>query len=116
VLGRLAQFVQYGLAAHAVGGRFDVTSSAAAEGIQLVGTTAGDFVPGQLGALEAFYSAFAEALAFPDAQAAAISLVMLMRGALVAVSLIGLLLAALLPKAPAQSSSSPPPPPVLDQK
>jgi hypothetical protein len=97
VVGRAAQLVQYACAVAAVGGPFSGRSAVAADGIQLVASTAGDLLPAQLGALEAAYTAFADTLGVPDGPAAAISLVMIMRGTLVALAVLGLGVAALLP-------------------
>jgi hypothetical protein len=100
VLGRAAQTVQYGIAILAVGGRFTFTSALTAQGIQLLGSSIGDLLPGQLGAMEGTYSAFAGALGLSDGPARALSLVLIMRGALIGLALVGLIGAALLPAKP----------------
>jgi hypothetical protein len=99
VAGRLVQTFQYGIAMVAIGGRLDVRSAFTAQGMQLLGASIGDVVPGQLGAVEGTYSVFAELLALPDAAARVISLAMLMRTALVLLALAGVFVAALLPGA-----------------
>lgn len=92
--GRLVQVLQYGVALVAVGGTMTPTHALAASGVHLVGATAGDFLPGQLGATEGAYSVFANALDLSEA--AALSLVVLVRAALVIVSLGALAITALM--------------------
>jgi hypothetical protein len=96
---RAAQTLQYGVALRAVGGHLGVVSATTAEGIQLLGSTAGDVVPGQLGVLEGTYRTFAAALGVAEAPARAVSLVLLVRGALVGLALAGLVAAAFAPSA-----------------
>jgi uncharacterized membrane protein YbhN (UPF0104 family) len=108
VLARSVQTLQYGFAILAVGGRFTVTTTFTTQGIQLLGSSAGDLMPGQLGAMEGVYNVFSETLGISDARA--LSLVLIMRGALVGVALAGLLGAALMPlraEPPASPASHP---------
>lgn len=83
--GRLVQVLQYGIALLAVGGTMTPRHAFAASGIHLVGATAGDFLPGQLGATEGAYAVFASAIDLDPA--AALSLVVLVRAALVLVAM-----------------------------
>jgi hypothetical protein len=108
VAGRLVQTFQYGIAIVAIGGRLDVRSAFTAQGMQLLGASIGDVVPGQLGAVEGMYSVFAELLALPDAGARVMSLAMIMRTALVVLALAGVFVAALLPGAVAAPRESTP--------
>jgi hypothetical protein len=102
-LSRFVQILQYGFAIYAVGGRLTVLNAFVCEGVQLIGSSAGDLVPGQLGAMEGTYSAFSSSIGLADAPARVLSLVMIVRGALVGLAVFGLLVAALLPQADAPS-------------
>ena len=71
LVGRIAQTVQYGFALMAVAGaaltsmRFPTLAAFAAQGVHVVGATAGDFVPGQLGANEGSFRIFADRARLP---------------------------------------------------
>jgi hypothetical protein len=69
--------VQYGVLVAAVGGVASVRNAFIAHGIHLVGATAGDVLPNQLGAVDAAYRGFASAIGFADAPARALSIAFL---------------------------------------
>jgi uncharacterized membrane protein YbhN (UPF0104 family) len=71
---RFVQVAQYGLVVVSVGGAATVRAAFVAHGIHLVGTTAGDLVPNQLGVVDGVYRAFAGTLGFADAPARAVSI------------------------------------------
>jgi hypothetical protein len=73
-LGRASQALQYGVILHAVGGAATVRGAFLAHGIHLVGATAGDMIPNQLGVVDGVYRTFAEALGFAGAPARALSI------------------------------------------
>jgi hypothetical protein len=73
-LGRTAQTVQYGIILHAVGGTASVHGAFLAHGIHLVGATAGDMIPNQLGVVDGVYKTFAGVLGFGHAPARALSI------------------------------------------
>jgi len=62
VLNRTLQVVLIGILLHAVGSRWSLSSALVAQGVLLIGATAGDFVPGQIGALEGAFTVFAWAM------------------------------------------------------
>jgi hypothetical protein len=72
--GRACQALQYGVILHAVGGAPSVHGAFLAHGIHLVGATAGDMVPNQLGVIDGVYKTFAPALGFAGAPARALSI------------------------------------------
>lgn len=72
--GRATQTLQYGIVLHAVGGAASVHGAFIAHGIHLVGATAGDVIPNQLGVVDGVYRTFAEALGFAGAPARALSI------------------------------------------
>jgi hypothetical protein len=72
--GRTAQAAQYGVILHAVGGKATLHGAFLAHGIHLVGATAGDMIPNQLGVIDGVYRAFAEVLGFGEAPARALSI------------------------------------------
>jgi hypothetical protein len=71
---RAVQVIQYGAILAAVGGRPTVHGTFVAHGIHLVGTTAGDLLPNQLGAVDGAYRAFASAVGFSGDPARALSI------------------------------------------
>ncbi len=73
-IGRASQALQYGVILHAVGGAVSVHGAFLAHGIHLVGATAGDMIPNQLGVIDGVYKTFAEALGFAGAPARALSI------------------------------------------
>jgi hypothetical protein len=74
---RAAQVVQYGVLVTAVGGASGARNAFIAHGIHLVGSTLGDVVPNQLGAVDGAYRAFAAALGFASEPARALSIAFL---------------------------------------
>lgn len=73
-LGRGCQALQYGVVLHAVGGAPSVHGAFLAHGIHLVGATAGDMIPNQLGVIDGVYKTFAPAIGFAAAPARALSI------------------------------------------
>ena len=73
-LGRASQALQYGVILHAVGGAVTVHGAFLAHGIHLVGATAGDMIPNQLGVVDGVYRTFADVLGFAGAPARALSI------------------------------------------
>jgi len=61
----------------AVGGVASVRNAFIAHGIHLVGSTVGDVLPNQLGAVDGAYRAFAGAIGFAEAPARALSIAFL---------------------------------------
>ncbi len=91
VVARLLQTLQYGVVVAAVGGAFGVTQAFAGQGIHLVGAAVGDAIPGQMGATEGSYRAFAHVLGFAADPARAIAIALLMRAVQLSVAACGLL-------------------------
>jgi hypothetical protein len=73
-VGRASQTLQYGIILHAVGGAASVHGAFLAHGIHLVGATAGDMVPNQLGVIDGVYKTFAEVLGFAGTPERALSI------------------------------------------
>jgi hypothetical protein len=73
-VGRSAQLVQYGVILHAVGGAVSVHGAFLAHGIHLVGATAGDMIPNQLGVVDGVYRSFAATLGFAASPERALSI------------------------------------------
>jgi hypothetical protein len=71
---RVLQTTQYALLLVAVGGALGVAPGLTAEAIHLVGAAAGDLIPGQLGATEASYTLWSQALGVGAGSALAIAL------------------------------------------
>jgi hypothetical protein len=71
---RGVQVVQYGVILAAVGGVTSVRGAFVAHGIHLVGATAGDLLPNQLGAVDGAFRAFARSVGLGDAPARALSI------------------------------------------
>jgi hypothetical protein len=61
-LGRFVQLAQYGVCVLAIGGTTGIVQASLAHGTQLVGASLGDVIPGQVGAVEGAYAAFAGAI------------------------------------------------------
>jgi hypothetical protein len=76
-LSRSAQVGQYAVLLAAVGGVASVRNAFIAHGIHLVGSTVGDVLPNQLGAVDGAYRAFAGAIGFAEAPARALSIAFL---------------------------------------
>lgn len=72
--GRVAQVAQYAAFLAAVGGIPSVRGALIALGIHIIGATAGDMVPNQLGAVDGAYRAFAPALGLASDPAKALSI------------------------------------------
>jgi hypothetical protein len=73
-VSRTVQVLQYGVILAAVGGTPSVHGAFVAHGIHLVGTTAGDLLPNQLGAVDGAYRAFASAIGLSGDPARALSI------------------------------------------
>jgi hypothetical protein len=76
---RTAQLAQYAVILHAVGGAATPRTALIAHGIHLVGATLGDFMPNQLGVVDAAYRAFAADVGFAAEPARALSIAFLAR-------------------------------------
>ena len=72
--GRASQTLQYGIILHAVGGAASLHGAFLAHGIHLLGATAGDMIPNQLGVVDGVYRTFADVLGFGGAPARALSI------------------------------------------
>lgn len=79
--GRLVQALQCAVAITAIGLHSTVVAAFVTQGVQVLGASAGDLVPGQIGVVEGMYTAFARALGVADAPARALSLSLLLRAA-----------------------------------
>jgi hypothetical protein len=77
-LSRATQVLQYAVVLHAVGGIVTLRGAFVTHGIHLVGATAGDMIPNQLGVMDGIYRTFARALGFADAPERALSIAFLM--------------------------------------
>jgi hypothetical protein len=73
-VGRASQTLQYGIILHAVGGVASIHGALLAHGIHLVGATAGDMIPNQLGVIDGVYKTFATDLGFGGMPARALSI------------------------------------------
>ncbi len=76
LLGRACQAAQYGLAAHAVGIRVGVLGALATEGVNLIATAVGVFVPGGLGTTDGAFTLAAGLLTTTVARTTALALLM----------------------------------------
>jgi hypothetical protein len=94
-VGRAVQAVQYGVVLHAVGGVTTLVHSLTAQGITLIGATAGDVVPNQVGATEGAFTIFAAALDLGDAPARAVAIALVVRAAQLTLALSTFAVAAL---------------------
>ena len=74
VLGRLAQTIEYGLLAHAVGISMGPLEALAVQGVNLIAAAVGVLMPGQLGSSEAVFALAAAALHTDEAGAMTIAL------------------------------------------
>jgi hypothetical protein len=106
--GRATQVVQYGVILAAVGGTPNVRGALVAHGVHLVGATAGDVVPNQLGIVDGTYSAFAGALGLGDNPARALSIAFVAHAAQLSLAAICVLVAAVTRAEPSPSSASRP--------
>jgi hypothetical protein len=93
-VGRVVQTCQFGVVMYAIGGAFTAPSGFVAQGIHLVGAAIGDVIPGQLGAREGSYRAFASTLGLGTDPARALSIPLVVRVAQLGVVAVCLLLAA----------------------
>ncbi len=91
VAGRSLQVVQFGVLAHGVGLGSGPVTAMLAHGVQAVGATAGDLVPGQVGVTEGAFRIAAEA--FGASAAVAVSVALLAH----AVQLVWIIVGALVP-------------------
>jgi uncharacterized membrane protein YbhN (UPF0104 family) len=73
-LSRTTQVFQYAVVLHAVGGVVTLRGAFVTHGIHLIGATAGDMIPNQLGVMDGIYRTFAGALGFADSPARALSI------------------------------------------
>ncbi len=73
-LGRLTQVLQNGILVAAVGGSFGLLPAFCSEALHLVGATAGELIPAQLGATELSYQLSAKALGVHPVDALSIAL------------------------------------------
>jgi uncharacterized membrane protein YbhN (UPF0104 family) len=72
--GRFIQLAQYGVCVLAIGGTTGIVQATLAHGIQMVGASLGDVIPGQIGAVEGAYTAFAGAIHLPAERVLALPL------------------------------------------
>jgi hypothetical protein len=72
--GRAIQAMQLGVLLLVLGGGTTLTRSLAAEGVNLIAGAAGDFIPSQVGAIEASFAGFAPVLSLSPGDAVAIPL------------------------------------------
>jgi hypothetical protein len=93
--GRLVQTVQFAVVMHAVGGASTVPSAMTAQAVQIVGATAGDIFPAQVGASEGSYYACAAMLGFAADPARALSIRILVLTAELGLAVACLLVAAI---------------------
>jgi hypothetical protein len=73
-VSRSTQVIQYAVVLHAVGGIVTFRGAFVTHGIHLVGATAGDMIPNQLGVMDGIYRTFAAALGFADSPERALSI------------------------------------------
>jgi uncharacterized membrane protein YbhN (UPF0104 family) len=92
--GRATQIFQYGVILAAVGGTPNARGALVAHGVHLVGATAGDVVPNQLGIVDGTYSAFAGALGLGDNPARALSIAFVAHAAQLTLAALCVLVAA----------------------
>ena len=76
VASRMTQWLLVAVALHAVGARVSPVSALVAHGALLVGTTAGDLVPGQLGATDGAFAFFHGAIGCTEAQAVGVAMLL----------------------------------------
>ncbi len=107
LVARSAQALQYGIMLYAVGGAFSIHGALTAHGIELVGATAGDLFPNQVGVVDGAYRMFAADVGFADAPARALSIALLSRVARLLVAASCFVVVALSRRA--TPASSPPP-------
>ena len=77
--GTRAQAVQYGVILAAVGGVASIRGALLAHGIEIVGSTLGEFLPNQIGVVDTTYRTFALDVGFAAAPARALSIALLAR-------------------------------------
>jgi hypothetical protein len=75
VVNRALQLVSLAILLHAVGGNLSVQTTLVAGGVNLVGASLGDMVPGQLGATDATFSVSSNLLGLTASKAISIALV-----------------------------------------
>jgi hypothetical protein len=76
---RTAQALQYGIILVAVGGVASVHGALIAHGIEIVGSTLGEFLPNQIGVVDTTYRTFALDVGFASVPARALSIALLAR-------------------------------------
>jgi hypothetical protein len=89
IAARVVQVAQCAILVAAVGGKLGLVEGLSAEGISLVGATAGDLIPGQLGATEATFMWTSDLLSLGGSEAVSIALILhLVQGFWVVVGLV----------------------------
>lgn len=79
VLARVSELSQYAVVLLALSVPLSPVKALLANGIHVVGSTAGEFIPGQIGTVESSYLYFAPALGLADSSARAVSIALLVR-------------------------------------
>ncbi len=79
VLARLSEVSQYAVVLLALSVPLSPVKALLANGIHVVGSTAGEFIPGQIGTVESSYLYFASALGLAELPARAVSIALLVR-------------------------------------
>jgi hypothetical protein len=105
LVGRLFQSAEYGVALHAVGGHATPVTALATQGTLLVGAAIGDLVPGQVGATEGAFRAFAETLGLGADPARALSIALMGRVAQISLAVACVVVAVVVPRSPAPKES-----------
>jgi hypothetical protein len=100
VLGRTVQWAQFAVFVVAIGGKAGIVSASLAQGIHLIGATAGDMIPNQAATLEGAYVGFADAIHLTADRALALPL--LHRVELIALALLCLLISTVIRRADAK--------------
>lgn len=79
VLARVSELLQYIVVLVALSVPLSLVKALLANGIHVVGSTAGEFIPGQIGTVEGSYLYFASALGLAELPARAVSIALLVR-------------------------------------
>ena len=104
--GRTVQWAQFGVFVAAIGGKVTISSASLAQGIHLIGASAGDMIPNQAATLEGAYAAFAGAMHLTMDRALALPLVH--RVELIALGVLCLVTSTMMKRASAQPTTSAP--------
>jgi hypothetical protein len=105
--GRTAQVVQYAIILLAVGGVVTIPNAFVAHGIHLVGASAGDLLPNQLGVTDSIYRAFAGDLGFANDPARALSIAFVVRIGQLSLSAVCVVVTALMRQSEPRGSLAP---------